>query len=318
MREAYRRQKKRKKGKFLKVTIGIICGILLVGITYGAYIYSSVAKTANVMYNPLKREKSDKRANTVSIKEKQPISILLMGVDERSGDKGRTDTLIVVTINPKTNKMTMFNIPRDTRTVIVGSGKTSKINHAYAYGGVEMTINTVEKFLDIPIDYYIKVNMEALSDMVDALGGITVTNNIQWVDEGYYKQGYLFKKGEIELNGPKTLGFVRMRHLDPRGDFGRNEREREVLQAIISKGSSLSSFTKVDDILSALGNNVKTNLTFDEMKNLQQNYGDARKNVEQFEIKGKGTTIDRIYYLIVSEQERLTVSEKVKKELEIH
>ncbi|MFP3489657.1 LCP family protein, partial [Staphylococcus sp. SIMBA_130] len=89
------------------------------------------------------------------------ISILLMGVDERENDQGRSDTMIMITVNPNDNSMMMFNIPRDTRTEIIGRGTVEKMNHAYAYGGVEMAMDTVENFLDVPIDYYFKVNMEA-------------------------------------------------------------------------------------------------------------------------------------------------------------
>ncbi len=162
-----------------------------------------------------------------------------MGVDERPGDKGRSDALMVMSLDPNHDKMQIVSIPRDTRTTIVGRGSESKINAAYAYGGPDMAINTVENFLDIDLDYYVKVNMEGLSQMVDAVGGVTVNNDRDWYDEGYYKKGYHYKKGEIHLDGPKALGYVRMRHLDNRGDFGRNKRQRQVIQAVLDKGSSV-------------------------------------------------------------------------------
>jgi polyisoprenyl-teichoic acid--peptidoglycan teichoic acid transferase len=111
----------------------------------------------------------------------------------------------------------MLSIPRDTRTEIVGKGTIEKINHAYAFGNEEMAMKTVENFLDIPIDYYIKVSMEGFKDIVDAVGGITVNNDLDFTQDGYH-----FPKGQVNLDGKKALAFTRMRHEDPRGDFGAN------------------------------------------------------------------------------------------------
>jgi polyisoprenyl-teichoic acid--peptidoglycan teichoic acid transferase len=198
--------------------------------------------------------------------------------------------------------MTMLSIPRDTRVEIAGRGKMDKINHSYAFGGTKMTVETVENFLDLKLDYYIKVNMEALSEIVDALGGITVNNNLTWSDEGYYKKGYVYKKGEINLDGPKTLGYVRMRHLDNNGDFGRQARQRQVINAIVDKGANISSINKVDNVLEVLGDRVKTNMTFAEMKDIQKGYIGARKNKKTLELKGSGSKIGGVYYWVPTDE----------------
>jgi polyisoprenyl-teichoic acid--peptidoglycan teichoic acid transferase len=312
-------RKKNKRSSLKKkifLTLMTIFGLLVLGIGgFAFYLYHSASNTVKEAYEPIKT--TDKREEKVDLEKKHPISILLLGVDERQNDKGRSDTLIVITLNPSTESMYMFNIPRDTRTKIVGKGIKDKINHAYAFGGIEMAVKTVENFLDIPIDYYIKVNMEALSEIVDTLGGITVNNSLQWVDQGYYKRGFVYKKGEIHLNGPQTLGYVRMRYQDPRGDFGRNERQRQVIKAIIDKGAKPSTLLKLNGLFEVLGDNIKTNLTFDEMKIIQKNYQNARKNMQTLEIKGKGTQINGVYYYIVSDEERLNISKKIKEHLEI-
>ncbi|MBD4898888.1 transcription antiterminator LytR, partial [Xanthomonas citri pv. citri] len=85
-------------------------------------------------------DKSKKRDKEVSINKKDPFSVLIMGVDERDGDKGRADTLIYMTVNPKTNTTDMVSIPRDTYTKIIGKGTMDKINHSYAFGGTQMTV----------------------------------------------------------------------------------------------------------------------------------------------------------------------------------
>lgn len=304
--------------KKILITIGCILAVLVLGIGgYAAYLYHYVEKTADKMYQPVEdEEQSAVKQREENLSNNKPISIALMGVDEREGDVGRSDTLMVLTVNPKSKKMQIVSIPRDTKTEIIGAGKKTKINAAYAYGGVKMALDTVENFTGIDIDYYAQVNMEALSDLVDAVGGITVNNELDWIDEGYYKEGYHYVKGNIQLDGPKALGFVRMRHLDPNGDFGRNERQRKVLTAIIDKAASISSVSKFDDILNVLGSNVKTNMTFDEMMDIQKNYRGARNNIEQYEVTGTGDTSTGTYYLNVSDEEKQKVHDMLSGNLE--
>src|SRR5207247_2633498 len=105
----------------------------------------SVKDTANQMHEAVKLDTPHEKPN-ISQNNSQPISILLMGVDERTGDRGRSDTLIAMTLNPQKKTMQMISIPRDTRTEIIGHGTTDKINHAYAFGGPKMSIETVENF----------------------------------------------------------------------------------------------------------------------------------------------------------------------------
>ncbi|MGP7818592.1 LCP family glycopolymer transferase [Niallia sp. 01092] len=296
--------------KKIILTLSSMIGVIVIGlVAYIAYLYTSVEKTADKIYEPIDGEgKTVGKQREENIKGKKPISILLMGVDERKNDVGRTDALIVMTLNPSIEKLQMVSIPRDTRTEIVGNGTLDRINSAYALGGVKMAIDTVEEFAGIKMDYYIKVNMEALSGMVDALGGIIVNNEMEWYDEGYYKKGYHYQLGNIELDGPQALGYVRMRKLDPDNDFGRNERQRKVITAIIDKGMSISSVSKFDDILDSLGENVKTNISLEEMINIEKNYKNTRNNVEQYEVIGEDSKGGK-YFFIVSDEEK----EKVHK-----
>lgn len=300
----------RKRVKRIWIGAIVLCLALV-----GAYVFSfyyKLQQTMNEMHEPIERANSDKRPDALSFTKRQPISILLIGVDERKNDRGRADSLIVMTVNPKKQSIEMVSIPRDTRTMIVGKGKEDKINHSYAFGGVEMTLATVEQFLDIPIDYYIKVNMEGFKDIVDAVGGVTVNNSF-----AFEYEGESFPKGEITLNGEKALKYTRMRYDDPRGDFGRQDRQKQVIEAIIKKGASFSSLTNYGDILEAIGKNIKTNLTFDDMKQIQANYKEARRHIEQLHIQGKGEKINGIYYLIVPEEERIAISQRLKEHLDI-
>src|SRR5699024_3684082 len=142
----------------------------------------------------------------------------------------RSDAIMIMRLNPKTDEMKIVSIPRDARTEIVGKGFDDKINHAYAFGGAEMSIATVENFLDIEIDYYVTINMDGLVELVNELGTISVSNDVAWSDNQYD-----FPEGVVELDGDKTMAYVRMRKKDPMGDFGRTTRHRKVIEGIRSE-----------------------------------------------------------------------------------
>lgn len=160
--------------------------------------------------------------------------ILLFGVDKRGADQGRSDTIIFLAINPAKQETLMFSIPRDTRAELSDSGRQDKINHAYNSGGIANTVRTVERFLDTPIDYYVKVDMEGFSNIIDALGGVIVENPF-----AFEYEGNRFEKGTIALDGKKALAFARMRHDDPEGDFGRNKRQRQIIQQLMNKAKEI-------------------------------------------------------------------------------
>lgn len=304
--------KKRKRNRWLLVTL-IVSLLIILGIGVYAYtVYHSLTTAVDTMHKPIERKVSEKRTEEITLEKKEPFSALVLGVDEREGDKGRSDTIIILTVNPNMNSIKMLSIPRDTRTEIVGHGKLDKINHAYAFGGEEMSMNTVEKLLDIPIDYYVKINMDGFKDIVNAVGGITIDNPFAFtVDE------FDFKKGTIHLDGDGALVFVRMRKQDPSGDFGRQQRQRLVIQGVIDKGASFSSLTRFGEIFGALGKNVKTNLTFAEMIDIQKNYKETRHNLEQIQLEGYGEYIQSIYYQIISEEEQKRVQDELKEHLEL-
>ncbi|AYV68979.1 MULTISPECIES: LCP family glycopolymer transferase [Niallia] len=302
--------------KHKKITISILSIIFISICSFVFYLYKTIDNTVDKVYEPIDGEtKTESKLRSENVKDKKPISILLMGVDERKNDVGRTDALIVMTLNPVKEKLQMISIPRDTRAEIVGNGAITRINSAYALGGVKMVLDTVEGFTGQKLDYYIKINMEALSGMVDALGGITVDNEIEWLDEGYYKKGYHYQLGNIDLDGEQALGYARMRKLDPRGDFGRNERQRKVIAAIIDKGTSISSVTKFKDILETLGENVKTNIPLNEMISIEKGYKNTRNRMEQYEVKGEDAYIDGKYFFVVNEEERNHIKEMLANNL---
>lgn len=295
-RKEVRKQKKGKR-KGLKITLAILGSVMLFVIGYGIYIYSKLSETIDAMYTPLESDLEKKEEIQSRLGKKETINVLLLGVDERPGDKGRSDTMIFLSLNPKTNKMLMISIPRDTYVNIPGRGM-DKINHSYAFGGSELSVQTVEEFLDTTIHFYGRINMEGLISGVDAIGGVTVNNPIE-----FSHGGHTFKQGKITLNGEQALIYSRMRKNDPRGDLGRNTRQQEIIDAMIDKAVSFDSFTRITDIFDMLGTNVQTNVKMDEMRSLFFNYRGTRSNTVKDEIKGTGQIIDRVWYYIVSDEE---------------
>jgi len=316
----------------------VTSGALVVAIGIGGYAYSiyrPVVDTIESIYEPLQSdvavESDDPAAQGGSLvasvgnagaqqaakelpadlSETKPFNLLVLGVDERENDVGRSDAIMMLAVNPQKRSVLMFNIPRDTRTEIAGRGTVDKINHAYAFGGVNMSVNTIEQFLGVPVDYYLKVNMEGLARIIDILGGVTVNNPFEFDFEGID-----YKKGLIDMNGHEALMYSRMRYDDPKGDIGRNDRQQLVLSALIEKGKNISNLTKVNLLLDTVKENVKTNLTKDDMMDIVIKYRTEIDSVDKDEVEGSDKTIDGIYYYIVNDAEKTRIRTKLTNQLQ--
>ena len=300
-------RKKKKSNKKLKVFLTVFLALFLAVGGFVGYNYMKFQQALDKM--------SDTDDNELIAEEKlphvEPFSVLLMGVDERENDVGRTDTMIVVTVNPDLGTMKMLSIPRDSRVEIVGNGTVEKINHAYARGGIPMTIDTVEKALNIPIDFYVSVNMEGFLSIIDELGGVEIEN-----DMDLQHQGYTFPKGTVNLTGEEALVFSRIRYEDPRGDFGRQIRQKQLIEALLNKAKNPSILLKVDDIFEVLGDNVHMNFTKSQIMNMQKLYSKLDRNIEQLSFeKGVGSRIDGYWYYVLDEEEVATISEELNNHL---
>lgn len=265
-----------------------------------------VGKVVESMHSPLERDNDPERQDEINrlYSDSDAVNILLLGVDERDGDVGRSDTMILLSLNPRTDSMLMLSIPRDTYVNIPDRGM-DKINHAYAFGeaaqtggGTELSVETVEEAFDLPIHSYVRVNMEGFQQGIDALGGVTVQNSM-----AFSQDGHDFSEGNLTLNGEEALSYIRMRYEDSRGDMGRNERQRDVIVAAMDEAASFSSITKASNILDILGNNVQTDLDMKRLQTLFTDYSGTRNNVETMEMEGDGQTIGGVWYYVVPDEE---------------
>lgn len=294
-----------KWGSIFTLAIGFVCFV----ITY--QVYSDMKSTAKQLYKPITHAISEKRDEPINIAIKEPFSALILGVDEREGDAGRSDTMIVLTVNPTLETTKMISIPRDTYTEIIGKNFKDKINHAYAFGGIEMSMKTVENLLDIPIDYVAQVNMDGFKDIINIVGGISVENSLP-----FQYDGDDFPIGELELDGDSALKFVRMRYDDPNGDFGRQNRQKEVIKGVLNEATALSTVLNYKSIFKTLEDNVAINVEFDDLMKIGKNYSSSFKTIEQLYLNnGSSSMMNGIYYYIPNEQELTAVQNILKEHL---
>jgi LCP family protein required for cell wall assembly len=295
----------------MKKLIRIMTVALVITLGVAIYFFYLLYSVANESYTPPKEPKSDKRARQINIEE-DPFSLLLVGVDARATDQGRADTIIVLTANPHKNSVKLTNIPRDTLVKIPGRDQMDKINHSYAYGGIQLTRETVEEFLDLPIDGYVQVNMEGLEKIVDSLGGIDIH-----VDTPFTFQGVTFQ-GDMTLNGKQTLAFVQMRKHDPEGDLGRNKRQQKVIRALFRKGTEFRTLTRLKGVLEQIGPHLKTDISPWKVISLHQRYrgiDDSRITTHSFE--GQPTMQNGTYYWLIKQNEVKRVRKILAEHLEL-
>lgn len=305
----------------------LIVSVIIIAVVF-AYVYFQLKGAADNLYEDnhtgekieLEDTASNLRDSEIDLSNGDPVSVVLFGTDsdaerDAKGMGQRSDTIMVVTLNPGTDEGRIVSIPRDTRTEIVGRGTTEKINHAYAYGGPAMAKDTVENFLDTPIDYYVSVNMDGLESIVNAVGGITVTS-----EDTFEQSGYSFVAGETyQMDGEEALAFSRSRKsAGAGGDTGRQMRQQQVVQAIAEEMLSLQTITNFNSILDVLSNNVSTNIPFGELNALRSNYQKPAQNIERLTLEGvndRGS--DGLWYFYPNDESYSNVRSELRQNLEL-
>lgn len=311
-RERYSHHNRRRKNVWRLVIILIVLFFIVDGLII-AKVYNDARNAVNTTYHKVKHD--SERSATRTISNGKPFSILLLGTD--TGDygrtyTGRTDTIMVAVVNPNTKKTTLVSIPRDTKVAIPGHGFENKINSAYTYGGTSMAMNIVQSYLNVPIDHYIEMNMGGLVQLSAALGSITVNNDLDFTNLGYH-----FKKGKVTIDKSNILAYTRMRYQDSRGDYGRQLRQRLVLEGLVKKIATVQGITKYQSILSALSSNMKTDITFNEIKTIATKYRSADE-VKQIQLQGYGKMIDGISFQVVPQKNVDAVTKELKTALELN
>ena len=293
--------------RWVKNIIWTLVVLVLLG---GGYEYHKMHSAAQNIFGNSNGKISRK------LQKGEPVSVLSMGTDvgalDRGNSGGNTDSLELFTINPKTKRITMTSIPRDTLVrVNTKKGPTYvKINAAYSIGGPKQTVKQVSELLDVPIDYYAVLNMGVLKKVVNTVGGVTVDNSFAFNYEGHH-----FKRGKQHLNGELALKYSRMRYEDPNNDYGRQKRQQQIIESVIQKFKASGSLTTANKILDAVKDGVKTNIPIDDIATLYGNYHAAMNKVITYHFKGQNATIDGVSFQIASPKEINRISKLIRKQL---
>lgn len=311
--------------KIFLMSLAIIGLTVGAGLIYGASLLNFSTDAISKTFKQL-----DGEEKITPIDATEPLTILLMGVDmdqaTRGGDweGGRSDSMILVTVNPKTKETNMMSLTRDIMVEIAeasgeSSGTVEKLNHSYSYGQAPMAIATIEKMMDINIDRYIEINMDGLVELVDAVGGIEVNNTLGFpISISEHEPAYtsVVQPGKQLVNGNQALVYARMRYDDPEGDIGRQRRQREVITAIIKKLLQLDGFTQYKKILTAISNNMRTNIEISPatIPSLL-GYKDSVSKLNSYQLRGVDQMVDAIYYQLPTSEHLLEMQNILKKSI---
>ncbi|WP_422123785.1 LCP family protein [Planococcus sp. X10-3] len=319
-RKNYRKSKASKRRTAIKIALTLAVSLLLCVSAFGIYLVKKAENAADNAYEAAgDREMSDLREEKVEPLH-DDISILFIGVDDsskrdQSSGQIRSDALVLATLNNEDKSVKLVSIPRDTYTLIPDAGKEDKITHAYGFNGPSSTIESVENLLEIPVDYYVRMDFEAFIDVVDALGGITVDvpYDLKEQDENDQAGVINLEEGIQNVNGSEALALARTRYYD--NDIERGKRQQMILESIMDKALSAGSFTKYADVIDALGDNMKTDLTFKDMQSFFEYAKNGKPDVETFTLDGYDDMSTGIYYWQLNQESLIEVQDILQSHL---
>ncbi len=309
-------KKTKKLPKWTKIVLCIFSAIILTIAALYTYSYYTVNNIVN------KSEKIDLKEDELGVVDEEElkqyddyteiINIALLGIDSTDSTSGRSDSIMVATLDPIHNKLKLTSFMRDSYVNISNYGY-DKLNHAYAYGGANLAINTLNTNFGLNITDFVAVDFASLPKIIDSLGGITIDIT---EEELNYINGYINNinsvsgtnspiittPGAHHVDGAQALAYSRIRYTSG-GDFKRTERQRTVLTALFNKALNVPA-TQYLDVISTLAQYATTNLNTNEILKLATKIGSMGLNgvtIEQqrFPIDGycEGTMINGIYYL---------------------
>lgn len=303
-----RKKKKKKKSLGFKIFIGFLCVILAIAVVGGGYVIGLLNKMDNIELNKdnlgIVEDEFKEYENVNKIK-----NIALFGIDATDGETGRSDSIMIATLDPVHNKLKITSVMRDSYVSIDGYGQ-DKINHAYAYGGPELAIKTLNENFGLNIEDFISVNFSSLPTIINILGGIDIEITQEeleyinsYIDDINVKDRtnspHISYAGVQHLDGTQALAYSRIRYTSG-GDYERTQRHRTVLNALFNKLTS-TSVASYNSLLNEVLPYVQTNLSAADILSLGTKVLGIGNNLEQdrFPRDGyaEGTMIDGVYYL---------------------
>ncbi len=250
--------------RIVGIVIGLIFVLVLASVT--GFMKSTYATMNQISAAGISAE--GPHAKSVDVTG-EAFNIYITGIDQWEEEKGydleRSDVNMIVTVNPVTKKVLLTSIPRDSYVKLHTAQAMDKLTHTGVYG-VDETLNTVEDWLGVDLNYYVKMNFTAVRDIINAMGGIRVYSPVEFDSS---LRPYHYKKGWNDLGGRQALFFARERHAFEGQDAIRVENQQRVMKAIIKKmTSSTTLLTSYDDVMAAAGKNLSTNMSSGDMTEL--------------------------------------------------
>lgn len=307
--------KRKKRNKAMRIFWSVMAVILVAIGGFALYEYNTVKNAADTAYRSGGLGNAENGSKNSVISNSKPIAILLMGTDTGALGrtyKGRTDSIMVAVLNPKTKKTTLVSFERDQQVNLPDypENSPSKLNAAYAYGNAKELAKVLKKYYNIPINAYVLINMGGLKTIVNKVGGVDIAPILSFSYEGY-----TFTKGKTtHMDGAKALAYSRMRYDDPEGDYGRQKRQRQVLSALLNKAESATTLLN-SSFISSLSKQVQTDFTFSDMTSMAKRYLAATKDLKTDYTHGTSYMQDGVSYQKVSVSERQRISNLIRKTL---
>lgn len=280
------RQKRRRKRSYKRVKwLAVILVVILVAV---AGIIAAK--------NSRERQFYDNGMETSS----RVMHVMILGVDRREDDVGRSDTMMVTAVDMDQKKAALLSVPRDTRVKIDGYGY-EKINHAYAYGGHKLSQNAIENLLGVSIDHYILIDTKAFERIIDAIGGIDINvEKRMYYEDPWDDNGGLvidLYPGEQHLDGQKAIQYVRYR--DGEGDIGRIGRQQHFIKAVLAKVISPEMLPRLPKLVEEVSSAIKTDMSLAELLEFANTMKSVHDNgLTAQMVPGQPAYIDDVSYWI--------------------
>lgn len=278
--------------RIIKMLLSVaLVGVLGTGAFFGYNYYAAKDVFNEKVY--VKKNNKDRE----SLHDNK-INVLLLGSDTRGSKLGkeRADTILVANIDLDHEKINLMSVPRDTKVKI--KNRTHKINQAHALGGPELMQEEVEELTGLEIDYFVETNFEGFKEVIDVIGGIKLD-----VERRMYKptEDIDLRPGVQKLNGRQALAYVRWRG-DARADLARVERQQKFLKTILDQTATIANLPKIPKIINAVGDNVLTDMAFDEIMQLSKTVVTGNFAFNSFTLPGTPKTIGGASYFVADEE----------------
>ena len=299
--------------------IRAVLAVFLIIIYGGFYYYANKTLTAINSFSSteLKGEELGE-GNIIEQKFDHEIMFLIAGIDQNQDETPRslkqlnhtrTDTLMLMKANFDTGKIDLISLPRDSRVNV--NGKLDKLNHAHAYGGIALTLKTIRNFMNIDLDYYIKVSFQSVIKIVDAVGGVTVDVPMTM---DYPSIGVHIPKGRQKLTGKEALTFVRYREGYSEGDMGRVKQQQKFVKELLKQTLSTSNIPKLPNIIDSIKDDIETNIPLSTILRLTKHASKLDVNsMRTASIPGHYQYINHLsYYVLNNQQIKQFVNENFK------